>query len=217
MRYLAVFALALALTAVNASAVDLLKDLCAKDRQAVEKGESCVTFEDIRGKPWPRVSVYRVISASPAEVAAVFGDYEAATEFVPNLKSSRIDRRTAPNIAEVTYDLNVPLLPDERYTARNKLLTEAQGYRFEWILLRSLQAESGEGHFSIQPHPKGSVVRYTNLVVPSSGMAGLLRGVAIDQTQDTLEAISDHVEQSRKRRPTQLSQQVQQMLGTIAP
>jgi len=216
MRGFLVAGLAFALTAFDAIAVDLLKDLCASDRQSIEAGNSCVTHENIKGKPWPRVSVYRIISASPEEVAAVFGDYESAKKFVPNVMSSKINRRLSPNVAVVTYDLHVPLLPDERYTVRNTLEPEAKGFRFEWEVLESLQAKSGEGYFCIQPHPRGSVVRYTNLVVPSSGMAGLLKGVAINQTRDTVEAICKQVEKQRSRNPGRLRNKVQQVLATVA-
>ena len=39
--------------------------------------------EDIAGKPWPRIKVYRLINATPEQVAAVFFDYESAKTFVP--------------------------------------------------------------------------------------------------------------------------------------
>lgn len=208
MRYL-IAALLILPGLASTHAAELLSGLSPAERHALELGKQVVHFEEISGKPWPKISVYQIVLAKPEEVAAVFADYEDAKEFVPNVTRSSIDQRHSAQVADVTYHLAVPLLPDEQYTARNEFCTEAAGYRFDWKILRSLQAKEGTGHLQIQPHSSGALIRYTNLVVPTSGVAGILRGLAIKQTQQTVDAICDHVEKQRTRRPADLQKQVE--------
>jgi len=173
--------------------------------------------EAVDGKPWPRVRVYQKVGASAEEVAAVFSDYGKAHTFVPDVLSSRIVASRAPHTHDVEYEVEVPILPDERYTARNSLeALPGGGFRVSWKLLTALQTKDAVGNLLVEPHGAGgSLLCYTNLVTPGSSMAGLLRKPAMARMRKTVDAIVEKVELEKRDRPAELAAQVEKLRASL--
>lgn len=188
----------------------LLNELAAGHQSQVKKGEQVSLSEVIEGKPWPKMRIYRVVDATPEEVAAVFCNYENAKAYVPNVLSSKISNRVAACTVDIDYGLDVPILPDEFYTTRNtvKLLPPA-GYRIDWKLLRAVQTKDSVGSLRIEPFDGKSLICYENLVTPGSSMAGLLKGTAVKQMNQTVDAIARHVENQKKSHAADLQREVE--------
>ena len=197
------------LAALPTATASLLDDLNRDQRQELEKGELIVREQDIPGKPWPRVRIYKQISASPEEIAAVFFDYDQAKPYIPDVLKSKISKKVSPSVMEVDYAVDVPILADEAYTARNEMIRLGDSYQVSWTLLRALQTKAAQGNLLIEPLENGtSVIRYTNLVTPSSGMAKLLRGPALSRMQKTVVAIGQKVEEQKSHNAAELAAQV---------
>lgn len=181
-------------------------------------GGQVMTQEEIVGKPWPRVRLYQLVRATPEEVAAVFFDYENAKAYIPDLLHSRISKTVTPRVLEVDYEVEVPILADEAYTARNELrAVHGGGFDVSWILIRALQTKSAEGSLLIEPRGDGeSIIRYTNLVTPSSGMAKILKTLALARMEKTVAAIARQVESQKKKRPADLARQVAALREALA-
>ena len=203
------FSLAVCLAALPAATAGLLNDLTREQRANLEKGDLIVLEQDIPGKPWPRVRIYKKIQATPEQVAAVFFDYNQAKTFIPDVLESRISKKISPGVMEVDYEVDVPILADEAYTARNEMKTLQDCYQASWTLLRALQTKAAEGNLLVEPFENGSsVIRYTNLVTPSSGMAKILKLPAMARMQKTVLAIGQKVEQQKAKNPAELAAQV---------
>ena len=203
------FSLVACLAALPAATAGLLDDLTREQRANLEKGDLIVLEQDIPGKPWPRVRIYKKIQASPEQVAGVFFDYNQAKTFIPDVLESRISKKISPGVMEVDYEVDVPILADEAYTARNEMKALQDGYQASWTLLRALQTKAAEGNLLIEPFENGSsVIRYTNLVTPSSGMAKILKLPAMARMQKTVLAIGQKVEQQKSKNPAELAAQV---------
>ena len=203
------FSLVVCLAALPAATAGLLDDLTREQRANLEKGDLIVLEQDIPGKPWPRVRIYKKIQASPEQVAGVFFDYNQAKTFIPDVLESRISKKISPGVMEVDYEVDVPILADEAYTARNEMKALQDGYQASWTLLRALQTKAAEGNLLIEPFENGSsVIRYTNLVTPSSGMAKILKLPAMARMQKTVLAIGQKVEQQKAKNPAELAAQV---------
>jgi len=201
--------LAACVAVLPAATAGLLEDLSRDQQLELEKGDLIVLEQDIPGKPWPRVRIYKRIKATPEEVAAVFFDYDQAKTFIPDVLESKISKKIAPCVVEVDYEVNVPILSDEAYTARNEMKALGESYQVSWTLLRALQTKAAEGNLLIEPFENGSsVIRYTNLVTPSSGMAKILKGPALFRMQKTVLAIGEKVEKQKSSHPLQLAAQV---------
>ncbi len=168
----------------------LLDDLSATDQARVRAGEQVMISESLDGYPWPRVKVYQLVDASSAEVMAVFFDYNNACHYIPNCLKSEISKEIGPRSYEVNYVIDVPILPDEAYTVRNDLSSGANGkLSVMWKVLRATSIEESEGNLVVEPMGSGALLRYTNLVKPSSKAAFLLKGIAMGQMKDTVQAL----------------------------
>lgn len=204
-------------TAPRASA-GLLDELDAADRAKVLAGRQVLLQEEVAGKPWPRVRVYQLVRGTPEEVAAVFFDYDNSKTFVPDLLHSKISKKISPCEMEVDYEVEVPILADEAYTARNRLeAVEGGGYRVSWNLVRALQTKDATGNLRVEPHGESeAVICYTNLVTPSSGMAGILEKIAIARMEKTVEAMVRQVQNQKAHHPKDLARQVEALREALA-
>ncbi|HRJ71997.1 MAG TPA: hypothetical protein PLS03_07215 [Terrimicrobiaceae bacterium] len=195
--------------ACSLRAAGILEELSPSQQADLKKGAQILVVEEIAGKPWPKVKIYRVIEATPEEVVAVFSDYTGAKSFVPKLLKSEISKQISPCVAEVDYGVDVPILPDEYYTVRNSVkFLPPDRYRVEWKLVRAVQTKDSEGMLTVEPYEGKSLMSYHNLVTPGSSMAVLLRGKAIEQMRQTVEAIGCEVEKQKTSNPAGLSRQV---------
>jgi hypothetical protein len=192
---------------------EILNTLDSEQRAQLLEGRQVFVEREVEGKPWPRVKVYELVNATPEEVLAVFSDYEKANTYVPDVLSSRIVKRHSPQVKDVEYEVEVPFLRDERYTARNSLDRSPDGaLRVSWKLLEALQTKDAEGHLVVENFEGGrAVLCYTNLVTPGSAMAGLLRGPALERMRKTVAAIVAKVELEKRERPAELAAQAEKL------
>lgn len=204
---------AVLLSAASLNAQSLLADLDKAQLAEVERGRQVLTTQLVEGKPWPRVRLYqKVENTSPEEVAAVFFNYQNAKSFIPKVIKSDIAREISSCIVEVDYGIDIPILPDEFYTARNSMVADPDGsYCVSWELVKALQTKASEGNLRIEEWGSGSVIRYTNLVTPGSAMAGLLKIPAIDQMKQTVHAIVRQAEAQKRDYPQKLEKEVQSL------
>jgi len=194
---------------LNASILD---GLSAADKARIEAGDQVMVSKTLPGYPWPRAQIFQRTKLSPASLMAVFFDYNEAFKFVPNCKVSKVSKQISPVIAEVDYEVDVPVLPDESYTAENSLKRlSGGGYAVYWRVLKSTSIESSEGNLYVEPSGTGSVLRYTNLVKPSSKAAFLLRTVAMTQMKDTVNAIVNHAESLQSKSPKVVESKIRAM------
>ena len=197
-------------------ASSLLEDLDAKQIEEIARGGQVVLLQPVEGKPWPRVRVYQKVDATPEEVAAVFFDYKNAKSYIPKVIKSEISRQVSPCVAEVDYGIDVPILPDEYYTALNTMTAGPDGgYLVTWSLVRALQTKASEGSLRIERWKEGAVIRYTNLVTPSSIMAGLLKFTAIDQIRSTVRAIAMRVGKQKAEKPEALKEEIRDLESAL--
>lgn len=190
--------LIIAIVAVLPARAGILDDLSAEDAKKVLAGNQVIVGEDLEGYPWPRVRLYQTVKATPREVMAIFFDYNNAKSFVPNCEKSEISRKIDERTHEVDYLVNIPIFPDEAYTVRNKLSGDPSRLSVQWKVLRATSIEESEGDLVVEALGDGSVLRYTNLVKPSSKAAGLLKGIALGQMKETVKAIVDQVMVAKK-------------------
>lgn len=195
---------------------DLLKGLTAAQQSDIKEGKQVTVLQDLPGEPWPRVTIYRVIAATPAQVAAVFFDYENASKYVPKILKSEVSKNHSPTVTDVDYGVSVPILPDEFYTAQNRLTrVPGDGYVISWTLIRAVQTKASVGELRVVPLGNATLLRYTILTTPSSGMAGLLRGKAIDMMKDTVASIAKEVGRQQTNDPDGLKKRVQALEAAL--
>ena len=211
-RFLILF-LSLALISQSSWGADTLwETLTASQQEVLNTGKQILVTEKIPNAIWPRFHIYRLIPAAPRDVEAIFWDVNDDINYVPDCMKVTVDSRPAPNIVEATYYLNIPFLPQEVSLVRTEVTLLPQGiYNNTWTILSSKYSQSGSGSFLIVPHNKGSLICYTNFVVPKSSIACMLRSQAESQIKATVKAIAQRVEYQLKEAPQHHAEQLQQI------
>jgi len=201
---------------VSAGRADLLKELTTAQQSEVRAGNQVTVLMEVPGEPWPRVTIYRLIPSTPVRVAAVFFDYENTASYIPKVLKSAISKAHSPSVADVDYGISVPILPDEFYTSQNRLARLPDGgYLISWHLVRAIQTKASTGELRVMPFGKGTLLRYRILTTPSSGMAGILRGKAIEMIKDTVTAIAKEVERQQSQDPAGLEKRVKALQAAL--
>ena len=200
--------LATAMIAPAAVAQPARGELTAAQLVRLERGERIVIARERAGFPWPAVTVFAYVSATPEHAAAVFTDYASHAAYIPDLKRSRVARVIDSATAEVDYLLAMPIVRDEEYTVRNRISRDSVGaVRVDWTLVHATSTKATTGHARFIPHTnsrtgvQGTLIEYHNFVTPGSRIAGLgfIRSRAIVQVDETVRALVQRIQTTRPR------------------
>jgi len=176
---------------VGASVVD---ELGAADRAKLESGQSVMTTIEKPGATWPEVRIYRKVKATPEGVTDLFLDYENADSFIGNLESAVVEKQPDANTKDVRYTVKLPVLFTISYLVRNRYEKTPEGYTVHWNLLESLFAKSAVGKLRVEPHGDMAVICYANHVEPATRLVAGLRGHAMKEASNTVDAIVKEAE-----------------------
>jgi hypothetical protein len=207
------FAVALALAgtvlgpaaAVLVGAAEPDRALTDAERERIERGELVVRTRAVEGFPWPEVTVYARVAAAPAEVMAVYADFDAQATFLPEMVQSRIVERDGPTAWRVFYEYEVAG-PNERYTVAVRLGRVAGGYQATWNLITARYARRLGGEMRVVENGDGSLVRYVSRVDPGTLGVTLGSPESVERRlRVTVQALARHVERLRTERPDALT------------
>ena len=171
--------------------------LSASEQEQLAQGEVIVKTRPVGGYPWPEVTVYRWVAASPEDVMAVYADFESQAQYLPDLVESRIVKRLSPNSLNISYEYEVTG-PNERYTVMSTVSRTPGSLRVTWDLVTARYARRLSGHMKVEASDSGALIEYTNRVDP--GFFGVRLGSAettVSRVRETVEALAPHVERLR--------------------
>lgn len=192
---------------LSAAALGAQDTLTVAQRDTLDRGGHVVLSRERPGSPWPAVTVYVLIDASPEEAAAVFTDYNAHHTYIPSVKQSRISRSIDAATSEVDYVVALPIVSDERYTVLDRISmdTAGGGYRVDWTLVRASTTKATVGHARFLPYRNartgraGTLLEYFDFVTPGSRIAamGFIRRRALREMTETALAVGRRAELMR--------------------
>jgi len=173
-------------------------------------GKTVEFEENVEESVWPRFIIYHLVKASPSAVAAVFWNCEKAPEYIPNCTSVKILDTPERGVVNAQYTLSMPFfLPDEVYISRNQVKKLADhDFDIVWKVTQSRYSKSSIGSLRVEEHDGMSLIRYTNLVTPSSRFAGLLRNSAGKEVMESVNALVARVLFEHEKTPELLEKQV---------
>ncbi len=158
--------------------------------------------------PWPEVTAWRRIAATPGEVMAVYADVASPSLYMPGMIASRVVGRDAPNVLRVFYEYEVPG-PNERYTVIVTVHAAADTFEARWTLVSARYARRLAGELEAMPRDGATLVRYTSRVDP--GVLGVTLGdpdSVARRLRTTVEALAARVERLATAEPDRLRQLV---------
>ena len=197
----------------------LWKELTLAQQEQLLSGRAVKLQEDVPESAWPRFTIYHLVRGKPSDVAAVFWNCELDPVYIPNCTSVRILSRPSPSIHEAEYTLKMPFfLPDEVYISRNSLTEISKSdYEITWKVLSSRYTKSCSGNLRMEQHGNDTLIRYTNLVIPGSRIAGLLRATAGNQVVDSVHALAHQVGKELSDDRNLLEHQIRELEKAIVP
>ena len=182
------------LAAAAPAGAAVVDELGAADRAKLESGQSVMTTIEKPGATWPEVRIYRKVKATPEGVTDLFLDYENADSFIGNLESAVVEKQPDANTKDVRYTVKLPVLFTISYLVRNRYEKTPEGYTVHWNLLESLFAKSAVGKLRVEPHGDMAVICYANHVEPATRLVAGLRGHAMKEASNTVDAIVKEAE-----------------------
>jgi hypothetical protein len=199
--------------------------LSAEQRGELEAGRPIVVSRKEPTSPWPRMQVYKLVDATPEEAAAVFTDYDRHSMYIPGLPKSRVAHRIDELTADVDYTLNVPMLPDEHYTVRDRLSLPDSGdsYVVTWTMVKATSTRAIDGSVRFEQRWNARLQRpatlmlYENFVIPGSRLGGIppVRRRAVAQMVATARAIAAEIERERREDRGLLETQLAVLRGQL--
>jgi hypothetical protein len=177
------------LAAAAPAGAAVVDELGAADRAKLESGQSVMTTIEKPGATWPEVRIYRKVKATPEGVTDLFLDYENADSFIGNLESAVVEKQPDANTKDVRYTVKLPVLFTISYLVRNRYEKTPEGYTVHWNLLESLFAKSAVGKLRVEPHGDMAVICYANHVEPATRLVAGLRGQAMKEASNTVDAL----------------------------
>lgn len=185
--------------------------LTTQQQSILNSGKQVLIEEESPGNPWPKLTIYQLVRATSADVAAVFWNSELDPKYLPNCKSARILGRPSPEVHNAEFILRMPLfLPEELYVSRVTIQSPSVDvYEISWKVLESRYSKECYGKIHIEPHGESSLFSYQNFVKPRSNFAGLLRWPALATIVDSVKSLVHQVESEKKNSPELLAVQRQ--------
>lgn len=201
------------LTFCGADFCDPWHALNEQQHLALKEGKQVLMIEKIQAAPWPCFHIYRLVHATPMQIAAVFWDFKNAPHFIPRCVNVTIGTHLAPNIEEVDYELQIPIFSNEVSKVLNRLQSFSNdgAYEISWKVLQSKYSKSGRGSFLVVPHEDEALICYSNFVDPGSVIATVLRSYAERQVQEIVAAITTQIEYEVEKDPQQLLRQEEEL------
>jgi hypothetical protein len=105
-----------------------------------------------------------------------------------------VEKQPDANTKDVRYTVKLPVLFTISYLVRNRYEKTPEGYTVHWNLLESLFAKSAVGKLRVEPHGDMAVICYANHVEPATRLVAGLRGQAMKEASNTVDAIVKEAE-----------------------
>ncbi|MFA7344317.1 MAG: hypothetical protein WC003_08445 [Terrimicrobiaceae bacterium] len=174
---------------------DLVKEVPKSDRDELAEGQTVVKSTDVPGAPWPQLSLYRVVNASPDVVSDLFTDYGAAPSYTPGLIQAQVIAANPDGTKDVRYTVKVPVIQRTSYVVRNTYEKQGSNFTVSWKLLQSPLAKRSDGSLRIEPYGDSrTLLCYTNLCVPVTNLVSGLKNQAQVEAKNTVLALATEAE-----------------------
>ncbi len=172
---------------ITASQYNLTKSQIIK----LNRGSLVVKKKAVRGAPWPEVTIYSVINATPEESMAVYIAFPEHKNFIPGLLKSKPSKYITPTDIYVDFEVDLAWpLANSKFTTGNKIRKLGNGsYSVKWYPVRHSAAKDCHGEIKFIPFYNKTLFIYRNFTLPKSRLASLFKGRMIKNLKRTIKAI----------------------------
>ena len=175
--------------------------------------ELVIHSKEIRGCPWPEITVFALIDASPVEAAALFSNYQDHKKYIPDLIKSDPVRKIAENEIIVDFEMRLPWpLANSKYSTGNVFnRLDNNEYEIRWYLVESDSLIDSKGTVQFIPYGKKTLLKYQSLIHPDSRLASVFSSKAKSGITKTVQAIVTYIEETKKKNP----EKIQKLINSL--
>jgi hypothetical protein len=180
-----------------------MTELAQGDLAKLANRELICHSKEVLKCPWPEVTIYTVIDASPVEAAALFSNYRDHKKYIPDLIKSDPVTKVAENETIVDFEMQIPWpLANSKYSTGN-VLNKLQNneYEISWYLVKSDSLIDSKGMVQFIPYGKKTLLKYKSLIHPDSKLASLFSSKARSGIIKTVQAIVTYIEETKRKNP----------------
>ena len=180
-------------------------------------GKHLIQENEIKDSPWPEITHYTIINATPLEAAAVLSYYPHQKLYVPDLIESNPVKKVTPTDTHVAYRMKVPWpLKDTRYVTGNIIKQIGpDSFEISWYLVSSESIKKTKGSAKFIPLNGKTLMEYKNFVDPDNSFAPLVTSLMKSNLKETVEAIVARIESLAKNDSDQIQKYQETFLSAL--
>jgi len=169
-----------------------------------------IKLREIKNTPWPEVTIYSIVRATPLECISVFTSYDEHKDFIPDLLSSKTINQISKTDIHIAFELNIPWpLSNSKYITGNRLsVIDKDTYQVKWYFVKSDSSKDNYGKIIFKPFKEYSLILYRNFTYPKSSLAKFFKGKMIKKTKKTVIAIRDRIEYIKDFKPLKMQRYI---------
>jgi hypothetical protein len=205
--------IALVMHASLGFSLTLSPDFNYADQARLENKELIIRSRAIPQRPWPEITIFSVIDASPVEAAALFSNYQDQKRYIPDLVKSVPMKKIGENETIVDFEMRTPWpLSNSKYSTKNVFKTlENNEYEISWNLVQSDCLIDSKGMAQFTSFGKKTLFMYRSFIHPDSKFASMFSSKAKDGMSKTVQAIVAYIEETKKQNP----EKIQRLINSL--
>ena len=178
---------------------NFLPELSSSERTMLKERKLILRTKDVSGSPWPEITFYAVIEASPLESMGLFSALDHQKNYVPNILVSKPLKHISPVEVHTEYEMHVPFpFSNAKYVHGSIVKAKKDLYELEWYKVESTSTEVVKGSATFIPFEGNTLFRYRSYIVPKSAMAKLVKSFMLKDVEKSILAIRDHIEKLKR-------------------
>ncbi len=178
---------------------NFLPELSSSEITMIKERKLVLKTKDVPGSPWPEITFYAFVEASPLESMGIFSALDYQKNYVPNILVSKPIKHISPVEVHTEYEMHVPFpFSNAKYVHGSIVKAKKDIYELEWYKVESTSTESVKGAATFIPFEGKTLFRYRSYIVPKSAMAKLVKSFMLKDVEKSIVAIRDHIEKLKK-------------------
>ncbi len=182
--------------------LDIKSELSPAELARVTTREFVVKTEDVKDSPWPEITYYAMIDATPLEAIGLFAGYDNQKDYIPNLIKSHPVKHVSPTDVHTEYELHMPFpLSNARYIHGARIYKHGDDYQTVWYLVESSSAEEVKGSAYFTEYNGKTLFRYRSFVKPKSIFGSAVKKMMFKDVEKSITSIRAFIEKTKSENP----------------
>lgn len=179
-------------------------ELSESEKKQILTGEVIIketTSSEYKNSPWPIITYYLKIKATPITGISIFSALEYQSSYVPDTLISKPIKEISPVEIHTQYEMKVPFPFSNAKHIHGSILSKKDNFfQLSWYLVSSNSTKNAFGYARFSHlNETESLLEYQTFIWPNSGLANFVGSIMKKKTLTAIKAIRDHIELLNKQ------------------